>query len=173
MIKVSNFAIFFTCVFAVHGLDAPCVADRCVKMPANCVAGPNSATPCQAVLQWNVTEQGTELRLTGRINTNQYVAVGLSKDNKMGQDFVMDCLAGESTTVDSQFSYNVKQGENNNLANQNIAGIKQQGSTRNDGEVMCQWLWSATVTAEGQTFERSSSHVLLAVGPYTKTGTGT
>ena len=182
MFDFLNYVIFLCLLCAVHSLNYheqsewSCHEDNCVTMPEGCALG-ESSTKCQAMLVWNVTELGTQLRLTGHIETNQYVAVGLSSDDKMGDDLVMDCLADESALVHTQFSFNVRQGVNRNLnMNETLSssGMKLEGTTRMNGQVMCQWLWDEEVIVDNQNFERSASsfHILLAVGPFTKNGQG-
>ena len=174
-----NYLIFICCLCTVHALshtgqsDLSCHDDNCVTMPENC-AHVGSTTQCLAMFTFNVTEHDTQLRLTGHIDTNQYVAVGLSEDVLMGDDLVMDCYAGESSTVDAQFSFNKRRGVNEILSNQSLPGIHLEGSTRMNGQVMCQWLWTDEVIVNDQNFEKSSTdfHILLAVGSFKKNGQG-
>ena len=104
--------------------------------------------------------------MTGKVDKpGQFIAVGLSDDDLMGDDSVTDCRLLTDGKVVTRQSWNILDYENELLAS--VKGIEEIGSgTNEDGQITCKWKRSAKTEVKGKKFDMGlkSYYILLAKG---------
>ena len=71
-----------------HPVFNDCFKNKgCFGLPSNC----ESSGSCDIAVTWRFKEGTTEIELFSVDGAGQYVAVGFSGDDKMGDDLVMSC----------------------------------------------------------------------------------
>lgn len=130
----------------------------CFGAPADCV----ETRTCEAVVA--VVVRGPRYEFEMKAKKAIYVAVGLSEDNKMGADSVVECVAGGGK-VQAFMSWNIAVGKGNNRID-NQDGITLLNSSYSDGTVYCKFTRDEVTTVEGVEFNLASRnyYLLLAAG---------
>ncbi|KAG1668403.1 putative ferric-chelate reductase 1 [Nymphon striatum] len=134
----------------------------CFAEPSNCI----STKDCDAFVSFTRHEEGVQFDLIGK-SDNGYVAVGLSSDDKMGDDSVTTCML-KNNVVEVKQAWNVdKPGKTSNILSSPEVGISQTSGTYQDGTILCQFIRGIKTSIEGNTFDLNSTEyfLLLAVGP--------
>ncbi|XP_060590705.1 ferric-chelate reductase 1-like [Ruditapes philippinarum] len=104
---------------------------------------------CGFLLTWKENGDNIDLTLTCKLGGNSvYCAIGLSSDNKMGDDSVFECIHSEDTTTVS-VSYN--DGRSNKRLDQDKFGLSSISAAYGDGILSC-------------TFSRKKSWTSAAAG---------
>ncbi|XP_025420155.1 putative ferric-chelate reductase 1 homolog [Sipha flava] len=133
----------------------------CFGSPDGCL----EAQDCVAVTAVKV--EGTRYMFEMKARNAAYVAVGISEDQKMGGDSVVECVHENVGTnlVKAYTSWNVpNQKSNKRLSNQN--GIILLNSSFIDGTIYCNVVRDAVARVEGTNFDliRNKYYLLIAAG---------
>uniref|UniRef100_A0A8D8VZI0 Ferric-chelate reductase 1 homolog n=1 Tax=Cacopsylla melanoneura TaxID=428564 RepID=A0A8D8VZI0_9HEMI len=132
----------------------------CFGSPEGCV----DSQSCTAVASARV--EGNRHTFELKAENAAYVAVGLSQDNKMGGDSVMECVRDESGggSIKAFNSWNIP----NNKANKRIGvdGINLLNSSSVDGSIYCKFTRDPVHRIEGSLFDMAKDeyYLLLAAG---------
>ncbi|KAH3870769.1 hypothetical protein DPMN_033959 [Dreissena polymorpha] len=89
---------------------------------------------CDFMLTWKETGDDILFSLTCKRPQNAYCAIGLSKDNKMGDDSVFECVANGDQVIVS-LSYN--DGRSNSRLEQPQFGLTDVTTSSKDGVISC------------------------------------
>jgi hypothetical protein len=124
-----------------------------------------------------VGSNGTvEFELIGKAgdgkDMDQWIATGLSDDNKMGNDSVVECVIFKNGTTLFRNSWN--SGHNNYVIN-DVHGIVVSGNVSYDnGLISCKWIRMPYTKVEGMTFDivDNKYYILLAKGKLANEKTG-
>ena len=137
----------------------------CVGIPDGCIETKN----CTNLVRWEgISQNQYEFNLSGESNASSYIAVGLSMDNKMGNDSVIACLGGG----DVNLYWNTAQ-YNSVPVNQSTASLSNATVQIVDGIMNCSFIinakYSVSVPSSGNIAEFDINvdpyHVMLANGP--------
>lgn len=134
----------------------------CFGSSAGCI----DSKDCVAVVSCLV--QGDEKFLFDmQARKSTYVAVGLSRDNKMGEDSVVECVNDGKgpNPVNAYMSWNF--GKNNRrLKPQEQEGIQLKNSSFVNGNVYCRFERDTVTTVEGEVFNLATDqyNLLIAAG---------
>ncbi|XP_039277082.1 putative ferric-chelate reductase 1 homolog isoform X1 [Nilaparvata lugens] len=136
---------------------------NCFGFPDGCVDDQS----CQAVVSVLVQGQRYEFELKGE--TTSYIAVGLSQDQKMGGDSVMECVYDPNTpsnVVKLFMSWNIPNDKKNTRARVQQSAVNLLSSSYEDGELYCKFTRDVRTTIEGTTFDLANNKyfLLLAAG---------
>ncbi|XP_017300331.1 putative ferric-chelate reductase 1 homolog [Diaphorina citri] len=132
----------------------------CFGSPEGCV----DSQSCTAVA--SVRVEGTRHTFELKAENAAYVAVGLSHDNKMGGDSVMECVREETGggSIKAYNSWNIA----NDKANKRIGvdGINLLNSSSVDGSIYCKFTRDPVHRIEGTLFDMAKDQyfLLLASG---------
>ncbi|CAH0382734.1 unnamed protein product [Bemisia tabaci] len=134
---------------------------NCFGIPQGCI----ELQSCTAVATFMV--QGTRYIFEMKANGAAYVAVGLSEDNKMGGDAVMECVhegSASSNSIRAYTSWNKPGDKANERLGEN--GITLLNGTYVDGTIYCKLIRDPVTTVKGKVFDltRDEYNVLLAAG---------
>jgi hypothetical protein len=142
----------------------------CQGMPDNCIEGKN----CSLLMKWKGTSsQAYQIELSAMLNdSTEYLALGFSEDDMMGNDSVIACLG------------NGQVGEFWNTANpftslpvdESASVLLESNSTYVDGKLTCffsiTYLFSMKNPNDNSSYSFDLNHntyfALLAIGPYDK-----
>ncbi|XP_070194189.1 serine-rich adhesin for platelets-like isoform X2 [Littorina saxatilis] len=121
-----------------------------------------SGTDCDFVMTW---EQGTSdsnvrMTLSGIVGGSQgsYIALGLSKDDKMSDDSVMYCIKeGVYNAYNDDGSKSSQRLTNNNEQ----AGLSDITATLKDGVLTCSFLRDTAASSNGQQFALDQNYTLF------------
>lgn len=150
----------------------------CFGLPSNCV----EKEGCEIILTFRTMNDTIRFELTGALGTRSgWVAMALSKDSKMGQDSVTECvyLRGSVSAfeVRSQIivreSWNTERPTKNNvLLPEEAKTIYDEGAEYEDGIITCRWSRPIHTVTNGKIFDLRNDgiHILLAKGPIDSTG---
>lgn len=94
-------------------------------------------------------EKQFEIEAKPATGTGKYYSAGFSSDNRMGDDFVVDCLIDSRGRAKVGLSFNV--GRSNRIISVRNA-IHDQGAQYHDGLLRCKWRLNDTFTANGKLF---------------------
>lgn len=132
----------------------------CFGSPEGCV----DSQTCTAIA--SVKVEGTRHTFELKADNAAYVAVGLSEDNKMGADSVMECVREESGggSIRAFNSWNIP----NDKGNKRIGadGINLLNSSSIDGSIYCKFTRDPIHRIEGTLFDMTKNQyfLLLAAG---------
>ncbi|VVC24734.1 Hypothetical protein CINCED_3A009275 [Cinara cedri] len=133
----------------------------CFGSPDGCL----STQDCSAVMAVKV--EGTRYLFEMKARNAAYVAVGISEDQKMGGDSVMECVHEKIGTglISSYMSWNVP-GQKNNKRLTSQSGLTLLNSTYIDGTIYCNVIREAVTRVEGVNFDlmRNKYFLLIAAG---------
>lgn len=137
----------------------------CIGMPSSCT----KTRTCIVVATW-LYDKGYHFQMKGR--SSGYLALGLSRDDQMGDDLTTNCIYNERNgQVDIQTGYNVGKSKNEPiLGARNVTGIMRGGERRyEDGWISCSWTRMDVVTIRDQVWnlDVDKYFVLLAAGSMT------
>ena len=95
--------------------------------------------------------------------------MGLSEDDKMGDDLVVDCFVNSTGKVNVGLSYN--HGKTNEYLNPAYI-ISQPLGRFNEGIITCNWKLSRKLLVQGKEFDliNKKYHILLAYGSMEEDG---
>ncbi|CAH1392643.1 unnamed protein product [Nezara viridula] len=139
---------------------------NCFGYPDNCIINQN----CEGLV--TVSVQGTRYIFEMKGKSDGYIATGLSRDNKMGGDSVMECVHEPGDKINVYMSYN-KAGEKSNTRRKIIqTGINMLNSTFIDGTIYCKFSRDVNTVIENEIFDLSNDKyfILLAAGSSIKDG---
>ncbi|KAG8193556.1 hypothetical protein JTE90_003764 [Oedothorax gibbosus] len=140
------------------------VSKGCFGYPPGCV----NDNSCDVLLTFMSTGNSIQFTMMGSLETNSYMAMGFSRDNLMGDDYVTSCVLESGSRIKVQESYNNQRKQN--LGLRELANQNNVGSYRN-GQTTC--TFSHPFLAEdprGDVFnlQNQTYYLLLAIGPYDK-----
>ncbi|XP_069683115.1 putative ferric-chelate reductase 1 homolog [Periplaneta americana] len=131
----------------------------CFGSSAGCI----ESRDCVAVVSCLV--QGDKFVFDMQAQRSTYVAVGLSRDNKMGEDSVVECVndGRGPNRVNAYMSWNAGK-SNRRLKIQD--GIDLKNSSFVDGKVYCRFMRDRVTTVEGEEFNLATDqfNLLIAAG---------
>ncbi|CAG2106038.1 unnamed protein product [Medioppia subpectinata] len=144
------------------------VCDRrfCIGLPANCV----QYRTCNMLLSGGYVSRGdgmVEFEVyadVNKYNGNSYYSVGLSTDNKMGDDSVTDCMVSDGRPL---IRNSVNIGRSNEYLSQNeYHSVTPLNTTYANGVLYCKWRRRRRSTIRGQQYDIKDRkyYVLLAFG---------
>lgn len=148
------------------------IYDGC-NIEKNCFASPDGCIEketCEAIV--TVIVQGTNFIFELKGKSEGYVAVGLSRDDKMGGDSVVECVHEQGNKVKAYKSWN-KPGEKSNTRRKiNQDGINLMNSSFVDGAIYCKYSHTMKSSVENQEFDlaKDKYFLLLAAGSSLKEG---
>ena len=138
----------------------------CVGLPDGCVISKN----CTNLVKWKgASESKYEFSLSGESAANTYIAVGLSFDDKMGNDSVVACLDGKNVGL----FWNTELYSNLPL-DESMASLSNTSATLVDGIMNCSFVIDSDfqISVPNNTkstieFDLNTDqfHVMLASGP--------
>ena len=138
--------------------------DYCLGIPDKCTASQN----CDLLL--TITSNGktggtVDFQLIGtpQENTNGWISVALSLDNKMGSDSVVECLALKNGNNEVTSSWN---DGHKNIPIGDIEGITADTFVNADGLLNCKWSRTIKTTVHNTIFDLNTTeyYLLLAKG---------
>lgn len=131
----------------------------CVGIPIDCI----TARTCQSVATAVMVGNRYFFELQSFDERNAYVALGLSHDDRMGEDSVMECV-NDGGTVRAYTSYNNPRINTRNGVPQNI--ISLLGASLVNGLIYCKLERQAVTTVLDVVFDlpNENYYFLLAVG---------
>ncbi|XP_014210218.1 putative ferric-chelate reductase 1 homolog [Copidosoma floridanum] len=132
---------------------------NCFGTPDLCVDQKN----CMAAV--SVLVQGERYVFEMQSRNSKYVAVGLSEDNKMGDDAVAECV-NEDERVVLHTSWNKGKHNTRLSKNETSAAVELVSSSFQDGVISCKFLRNKLTTVQGQRFDLVAKpyHLLIAIG---------
>ncbi|EYB91770.1 hypothetical protein Y032_0202g1780 [Ancylostoma ceylanicum] len=150
----------------VCGVDKNCI------LPEQCYGGCNGMGFSYKILPNSMMRVELFSVLTA---SNQYIAVGFSDDNKMGDDYVIECSALQNKHYNLKFSYN-----NNTPSNVRITGeetirssyFTQRVIVSADGELYCTALVNVSGWSQNNqvfTYNPTQKYYLLLASGFTNT----
>lgn len=136
------------------GTEKTCFGDN-----AGCVESQN----CNAVVSCLVKADIYEFEM--KTNKPGYVAVGLSKDTKMGSDSVVECVRSPSNPNNVQAFMSWNSGYTNKRSTVQ-RGITLKNSSYVNGIIYCKFMRDTETTVEGEKFDlvNDKYHLLIAAG---------
>ncbi|XP_013791076.2 putative ferric-chelate reductase 1 homolog [Limulus polyphemus] len=147
-----------------------CVAKRksCFGMPSLCFKDKS----CSVILTYIYKDGEVEFEMAGSLGTSdKYIATGISQDDKMGEDVVTECvLLGERVIV--RQSWNIPNGYNNEVLDEDLEGIHGQTGDYVDGVITCHWKRKGVTIVRNSVHDivKNKYHLLLAKGPASTDG---
>merc|ERR1719450_458934 len=125
----------------------------CFGVPQNCI----SEKKCTLVASWRKSNSKYDWELYSKSGTGNYVAMGLSDDNKMGDDFVMSC----GNVNKAEFYWN------NGKQPQPLTpteGVVRYQLTKENGALLCKITTEEVLKAGSRTADLSEDKTLLLAG---------
>lgn len=140
---------------------------NCVGAPLGCIQTMN----CRAVVALMPSNDKYQFEMMAR--DSQYVAFGLSDDNKMGGDGVVECVheeSGRSNSVSAYKSWNVPNRKQNRRV-EDLSGVNLESASIIDGAIYCKIVVDPVLKIEDNTYDLDNNDyfVLLAAGASLKT----
>ncbi|XP_055603210.1 putative ferric-chelate reductase 1 homolog isoform X2 [Uranotaenia lowii] len=133
----------------------------CFGFPEGCV----DSQSCQAIVATTVQGERYIFEMKSGSKRPAYIAVGLSMDDRMGDDSVIECVP-EQGTVNAYASWTFAgpYGVSREGIAQNFFRLLEK--TYNDGEIYCRVERDAVSTVKGQKFDliNGKYHLMVAVG---------
>ncbi|KAG8228316.1 hypothetical protein J437_LFUL007034 [Ladona fulva] len=133
----------------------------CFGMPRNCISDKNCNTLVTIAVAGNQYEfEMLALPVEGE---PKYVAVGLSSDDKMGEDSVVECALEPSGTVNLYTSYNEGR---SNTRNPSKNGVSLVSSSYEDQVIRCKFTREVNTVSGGREYDLVNDKfcILLAAG---------
>ncbi|XP_058789876.1 putative ferric-chelate reductase 1 homolog isoform X2 [Phymastichus coffea] len=132
---------------------------NCFGSPENCFEKKN----CRIAVSVLVEGERYIFEVQSRDQESRYVSVGLSEDEFMGDDSVVDCIKGDNG-AEIQMSWN--SGRSNKLINTPPGAIEKISTSSRDGILSCKFYRNKITTIEGVQFDLVTKpyHLLLASG---------
>ncbi|XP_054152847.1 putative ferric-chelate reductase 1 homolog [Oppia nitens] len=143
-----------------------CSSKFCMGLPANCVR----YRTCNMLLTGMYVMRGdgmVEFEIhadVNKYNANSYYSMGLSTDNKMGEDSVTDCMISDGRPV---LRNSVNIGRNNEYLSANeYHSVTVLNTTYNNGLLYCKWRRRRRSTIRGVQYDLKDKqyYLLLAYG---------
>lgn len=135
---------------------------NCFGTPNNCVTGQN----CQGMVTVEVIGGKFHFELKSNANNVRYVAVGISEDDRMGNDAGMECIPinGEVRAFSSYVTPQPNLGSTRQGVPQGV--ITQLNGSYVDGTIYCKMEREALTTILGREFDLNNNryHLLVAIG---------
>ncbi|CAL4140771.1 unnamed protein product, partial [Meganyctiphanes norvegica] len=131
----------------------------CFGIPSNCVKNEN----CKVLMTYSKSpsDGGYKFELAGDISgPSGYVAGGLSRDEKMGEDSVMICRTEEGTT---DVLMAINQGKSNSILVDSNLGITSEQTAFVDGRVYCSFIRDVETEILGDVFNLDTDKYNLMV----------
>ncbi|XP_011498802.1 PREDICTED: putative ferric-chelate reductase 1 homolog [Ceratosolen solmsi marchali] len=130
----------------------------------NCFGTPNACVEqknCAAAV--SVLVKGEQYIFEMQSRNSKYVAVGLSADNKMGDDSVVECINNDNQ-VSLHMSWN--DGKKNIRIPTLPGAIESISSSVQDGIMTCKFFRNKLTVVQGQQFDLVNTpyHLLIAIG---------
>ncbi|OQR75164.1 putative ferric-chelate reductase 1-like [Tropilaelaps mercedesae] len=140
--------------------------EGCFGLPVNCIA----QRKCDLVLGYREEPgYGYFFQMISLAAANKYVAAGLSQDNLMGDDAVVECIDVQSS-LDIRESWN-KASSNKGNEVQPLSNIQKVAQSSHDGVQTCQWRRPYITAVKSRTYDlRDRFYVLLAIGNMRENG---
>ncbi|XP_044737740.1 putative ferric-chelate reductase 1 homolog isoform X2 [Chrysoperla carnea] len=132
----------------------------CFGAPANCVEQRN----CKAAVACTVKGEQYEFEL--KSVQGAYVAVGLSDDDKMGDDSTIECVR-DATGLDAHMGYTVPRPNLNAFRLPNSKyGITIKNVSAVDGGIYCRVVRDAKTTVQGKSYDliNDQFYIMIAAG---------
>jgi len=146
----------------------------CFGIPSGCV----EKRACTVILTYKPDKLEFNFEMKGR--SEGYIAMGLSRDDRMGDDLTTNCVVRSNGGVDIVTGYNPDYSGNKQVLRGNTKdpGYPKDGISartqfsRKDGWISCAWKRKARATIEGSIWdlENEKYHVMLAKGRVNETG---
>jgi len=142
----------------------------CFGLPAGCV----KTQKCQLIVAYKPDRLDYHFEMKGL--SNGYIALGLSRDQRMGDDLTTSCIIQNNGGVDIISGFNVGYSGNKNLRRGSgkkgskealVDGIAERiDYSRKEGWISCSWKRTRRSTIEGQDWnlEKDKYHIMLARG---------
>ncbi|XP_023349675.1 putative ferric-chelate reductase 1 homolog [Eurytemora carolleeae] len=135
----------------------------CFGIPDNCV----SSGKCQAVVAYYPDK--LQFHFEMKALSAGYVAFGLSRDGKMGEDLTTNCLLQDNGNVDITTGYNYGKQKNGlplGLKRDEDGISERLTSGRKDGWITCSWRRTRSIVVESEIWdlEKDKYHIMLALG---------
>ena len=136
---------------------------QCFGMPNNCT----DAKTCTVLLKTSSVSTGAQFNLYWKRSANstdKYVSVGLSNDQKMGDDSVTVLVAKDGGSVETyQGLTNGRHGINR----VNVQGVEQVSAKHENGLLSGSWRETQVTKVEGKTFDLKNNkyYIFLVYGP--------
>ncbi|XP_014245063.1 putative ferric-chelate reductase 1 homolog [Cimex lectularius] len=136
------------------------VEKNCFGFPDGCVALNN----CKMVS--SIVAKGTSYIFKLKSKVGTYIALGLSRDNKMGEDSVMECVHEQGDNVQVYMSWN-KPGEKANTRDQvDQSGVQVVTTKYDNGEIYCEFTRDVVTVVQQNTYDlaKDNYNILLVSG---------
>ena len=103
---------------------------------------------------------------------NSYYSMALSDDNRMGNDFVVDCLVNSNGRVMVDLSHNIGKSNEPLSKRERMDILQEQTGQFIDGIVHCKWRLKRQFRIGNKDYDISkrSYHIFLATGSYDNDG---
>ncbi|XP_022913819.1 putative ferric-chelate reductase 1 homolog [Onthophagus taurus] len=133
----------------------------CFGAPDGCLQSKN----CKAIVAVNVYGERYEFELKSH-NTASWVGVGLSQDDKMGDDSVIECVKDSSGGVQAYMSWTNPRPNLGVFRPNDQRGIKLLSSSIEDGAIFCRVQRDAITTVNDVQFDlvNTKYNLLVAAG---------
>ncbi|XP_076268127.1 putative ferric-chelate reductase 1 homolog isoform X1 [Rhynchophorus ferrugineus] len=140
------------------------VTKLCFGAPAGCVASQN----CKSVVAVTVTGEKYDFELKAE-NNAAWVGVGLSADDKMGDDSVIECVK-KGTGVSAYMSETTVPNYGSPRLSNPQLGIQMLNSSLVDGVIYCKVRRDASTNVNGKTYDlvNDKYNLLIAAGSSVK-----
>uniref|UniRef100_A0A9J2P3T1 Cytochrome b561 domain-containing protein n=1 Tax=Ascaris lumbricoides TaxID=6252 RepID=A0A9J2P3T1_ASCLU len=131
-------------------IDASFSSEGCGKEkscwfhPPGCAA--NNIQKCSSSVQWTVLKDGVLVQLEASLvgldpDMAHYVALGISKDMRMGDDSVVECVIGADGVGKAFISFN-DETNNQQLLQASEVMLSETSSFVEDGHMICNMKWA-------------------------------
>lgn len=142
----------------------------CFGLPAGCV----ESQKCLLIVAYKPDRLDYHFEMKGL--SNGYIAMGLSRDERMGDDLTTSCIIQSNGGVDIVTGFNIGYNGNKNIqrgsGKKGSKGAMSDGIveridySRKEGWISCSWKRTRQSTIEGQNWDLESDkyHVMLAQG---------
>ncbi|CAG7837806.1 unnamed protein product [Allacma fusca] len=112
------------------------------------VSGCVGSRSCEMVVTYQITGNSANLQLAGRQigDSSSYVAVGLSRDNIMGEDHVFGCRLDRGSVVVSEYYNRPNRDGNDGVVRRDAEIISNPTGTAEDGYLLCSFTVDKTYT---------------------------
>ncbi|KAH7706618.1 Protein C29F5.8 [Aphelenchoides avenae] len=149
----------------------------CWSFPEGC-----ESADCDAIVAWQyVDDKVLALDIQApKSEGSEWIAVGLSKDQRMGDDTVLECVFDAQETGTAHVSHNVARGLNEQLTSASQKLIRKSSASVNDGILTCHIEVDFNTLKELDEEDQPKVHdvteggewtLLFARGPASKDGT--
>ncbi|CAL1277355.1 unnamed protein product [Larinioides sclopetarius] len=136
------------------------ISKGCFGIPSGCI----SKEDCEVMVSYAKSKDGIFFQMHGILEDNNYIAMGISGDNKMGDDSVTECIRRQSRII-AHRSYNVGSQKSNNFLHELENGAYESEFVNGMGT--CSFTLSYITETNGRTFNLANEtyYILLAKGP--------